>query len=44
MTDHGLLFGQIDANQKLHHNKFKIENDMPVRIRYMNPGRTDISR
>ncbi|CAO0790870.1 unnamed protein product [Mucor circinelloides] len=39
MTDHGLLFGQIDANQKLHHNKFKIENDMPVRIRYMNQSK-----
>lgn len=39
MTDHGLLFGQIDANQKLHHNKFKIEKDMPVRIRYMNQAK-----
>ncbi|KAI8636915.1 CPSF A subunit region-domain-containing protein [Parasitella parasitica] len=39
MTSQSLLFGQIDASQKLHHNKFKIENDMPVRIRYMNQAR-----
>lgn len=39
MTDHGLLFGQIDANQKLHHNKFTIEKDMPVRIRYMSKAK-----
>lgn len=35
MTHEGLLFGQIDANQKLHHTKIKLETGMPNRIQYL---------
>jgi hypothetical protein len=35
MTDIGLLFGQTDSSQKLHHTKVKLLNDqMPIRIQY----------
>jgi hypothetical protein len=35
MTRGGLLFGQIDSNQKLHHTKITLEEEMPIRIQYM---------
>lgn len=35
MTDNGLLFGNTDTAQKLHHSKVKLNNEMPVRIQYM---------
>ncbi|RCH97919.1 DNA damage-binding protein 1a, partial [Rhizopus stolonifer] len=35
MTPTGLMFGEIDLNQRLHHTKIVLENEMPIRIRYM---------
>jgi DNA damage-binding protein 1 len=35
MTHGSLLFGQIDANQKLHHTKITLEEEAPIRIQYM---------
>ncbi|CAO3619548.1 unnamed protein product [Mucor hiemalis] len=35
MTDTGLLFGNTDTAQKLHHSKVKLNNKMPRRIQYM---------
>lgn len=40
MTENGLLFGQLDANQKLHHTKIKLESGMPSRIQYMKLSKT----
>ncbi|KAI7899232.1 CPSF A subunit region-domain-containing protein [Cokeromyces recurvatus] len=34
-TDHGILWGQIDVLQKLHHTRIDLGNDMPTRIQYM---------
>ncbi|KAI9468079.1 MAG: CPSF A subunit region-domain-containing protein [Benjaminiella poitrasii] len=34
-TNQGILWGQIDLHQKLHHTKIDMGNDMPIRIQYM---------
>lgn len=35
MTHDGLQFGHIDTNQKLHHTKITLDEEMPIRIQYM---------
>lgn len=34
MTDKGLLFGQTDSGQKLHHTKIELDGEMPTNIEY----------
>lgn len=34
MTDKGLLFGQTDTRQKLHHTKIELNGEMPSNIEY----------